>query len=256
MKREPSATASTSDEPRVRPPRDPREPPRGSPAYVYPEQLMERRAWLDRLRAHHVDLTMRFLEAADGALYTIDMFLAACMSRSYSTVDGFLDAFDNWNVVVAAPLVRVQLDTLVRVSYLCRAPRADDVAEYVLKGGEFRRLKDAHSKRLTDARLGELAEPHHPWIPAVYRATSGWVHLSYAHLYATWQLTASEEPGTPGSLAGATPIRPEQIPHTALEELIGAMTRATEEFFGYMEVWEAREGLPLGKIRDTPKRHE
>ena len=226
------------------------EPPRGSPAYVHPDTLMEPRAYLDRLRIHHLELTKRFLSAADGALYTIDVFLAACMSRSYSVVDGFLDAWDNWNIVVAAPLLRMQLDTLVRVSYMTRAPRADEVAMDILGGGEFRRLKDAEGHRLTDKRLGELAAPHHPWIADVYDATSGWVHLSPSHVTATWQLKESSHPDALGTLVGATPIRPEQISPSALHELIGAITKATEELFGYVEAWESRKGLPLGEVRD------
>lgn len=242
-----------ADEARVRPPQEQREPPRGSPAHVYPDELMKPRAWLDRLRAHHLDLTRRFLSAADGALYSVDMFLAACMSRSYSITDGFLDAFDNWNVVVAAPLLRIQLDTLVRVSYTTRAPRSDEVASCILMGGEFRKLKDSEGKFLTDKRLGELASPHHPWVSAVYDATSGWIHLSPAHVFATWQLGETMEPDELGKLVGGTPIRPEQIPLSALEELIGAITQATAELFGYVELWEARKGLPPNQMRDIRK---
>jgi hypothetical protein len=36
-------------------------------------------------------------------------------------------------------------------------------------------MKDAEGKKLLDFRLVELAEPHHPWVPDVYDATSGWV---------------------------------------------------------------------------------
>jgi hypothetical protein len=247
--------ALVADQPYVRPPLEMREPPRGSPAYVYPGELMEPRAYLDRLRTHHLELTRRFLSAADGAIYSVDVFLAACMSRSYSIVDGFLDAWDNWNIVVAAPLLRMQLDTLVRVSYLTRAPRADEVAMEILRGGEFRKFKDTEGKTLTDKRLGQWAAPHHPWVADVYNATSGWVHLSPAHVGATWRFEESNDPDTLGHLIGATPVRPEQIPRSALQELIGAITKATEELFGYIETWESRKGLPLGEVRDirTPE---
>lgn len=232
---------ATADTPQVRPPSEPREPARGSPAWVYPRELMRPRAWLDRLRAHHIDLTRRFLAAAGGSLYSIDMLLATCMSRSYSIVDGFLDAFDSWNPIVAAPLLRMQIDTLVRVSYVARVERSEEVARYLLMGGEFRNRKEPDGKMLTDRLLGELAAPYHPWVSAVYGATSGWVHLSPAHVLTTWQLTETDDPKTLGTLVGATPIRPEQIPLSALQELIGAMTKATEELFGYVERWEEQK---------------
>jgi hypothetical protein len=120
----------------------------------------------------------RFLSVADGALYTVDLVFGAVMTRSYSLVDGFLDAFDQCNPIVAAPLLRLQIDSLVRTSYIARAPMADSVAAEVLSGGEFRKMKDAEGKKLLDSRLVELAEPHHPWVPDVYDDTSAWVHFS------------------------------------------------------------------------------
>lgn len=40
-------------------------------------------------------------------------------------------------------------------------------------------------------------------------------------------------------------IRPEQIPLSALEELLAAMTQATGELFGYVEMWEATKKAKL-----------
>lgn len=224
--------------------RDPRVPPPDSPAIAHGEELFSARVHLDRLRVHHLDLTRRFMEA-DGSLYSIDLVMMAVMSRSYSLVDGFISAFDSWNLIVAAPILRMQLDSLTRLAYLATAPRADEVAEYVIGGGEFRKLRDEDNRKLTDARLIEHAEEPHPWIKGVYEATSGWVHLSPAHVVAALQVG---EEGT--TISGGIPIRPEQIPVSMLQEVLGAMIRATEEIFGYVEVWESRKGLPPGKVRD------
>jgi hypothetical protein len=51
------------------------------------------------------------------------------------------------------------------------------------------------------------------------------------------------------TIFGAVPLSPEQIPVEALQQLIGAMIKATEELFGYSEAWESRKGLPLGEAR-------
>jgi hypothetical protein len=188
----------------------------------------------------------RFLSVADGALYTLDLVFGAVMTRSYSLVDGFLDAFDQWNPIVAAPLLRLQIDSLVRTSYIARSPMAENVANEILGGGEFRKMKDAEGKRLHDFRLVELAKPHHPWVPDVYNATSGWVHFSPDLVSAAWQ---GREDSCGLTISSAVPLRPEQIPVAALHELIGAMIQATEELFGYSEAWESRKGLPSGEAR-------
>jgi hypothetical protein len=229
-----------------RPPRGRRPIPPGSPADAHRGELGGPRLYLDRLREHHLDLVQRFLSAADGALYTLDLVFGAVMTRSYSLVDGFLDTFDQWNPIVAAPLLRLQIDSLVRTSYIARAPAADSVANEILGGGEFRKMKDAQGKKLLDFRLVELAKRHHPWVPDVYEVTSGWVHFSPDLFRAAWQ---GREDSGGLTLSGAVPLRPEQIPVEALQELIGAMIKATEELFGYSEAWEARKGLPLGEAR-------
>jgi hypothetical protein len=129
---------------------------------------------------------------------------------------------------------------------MATADSAETVAEYVLKGGEFRKLKDASGNALTDRRLLELAAPIHPWLDDVYSATSGWVHFSPEHVRAAWQ--AKEDEGGL-TLSGGIPLRPEQIPASALRELLGAMIKATEELFGYAEIWESRKDLPPGQER-------
>jgi hypothetical protein len=200
-----------------------------------------------------MDLVGRFLKVAGGSIYTIDLVMGAAMTRSYSLVDGFIGAFDTWNPIVAAPLVRMQIDSLVRIAYMANAPHADDVAAYVIGGGEFRNLKDPDGKKLTDGRLLARAATTHPWLQDVYDATSGWVHFSPEHVRASWRVNEDEDGGNDETglyLSGAVPLQPEQIPLSALQELLGAMTKATEELFGYVEVWESRKVLPPGEVRD------
>ena len=228
-------------------PREPRPIPDDSPAAVHVE-LREQRLWLDRLRRHHLELVSRFLTIDDVGFFTIDIFLVGVAQRSYHLVDGFLGAFDEWNVTAAAPMIRMQIDSLVRVAYFATAPSADRIAMDVIAGVEFRHMKDTTGKKLTDFRLVELAADTHPWVKPVYEGTSGWVHLSPAHVHNAWKVGEADD-GTV-SLTGAIPMRPENIPLNGLLEMIGAMIQATEELFGYFESWESRKGLPPGTARD------
>jgi hypothetical protein len=75
-------------------------------------------------------------------------------------------------------------------------------------------------------------------------------------MIATWQ--SKEEARGDGEAAymailGSIPTPPERIPVSMLKELIAAMIRATEEIFGYTEIWESRKGLPPGEMRDISK---
>lgn len=213
------------------------------------------RAYLDVLRAHHIELVRRFLQAADGVVYTIDMFLTGVATRSYHLVEGFLDLIDDWNVIAAAPVLRLQLDNLTRVSYVVHAPRSDEVVDELIRGTEFRHMKGPDGERLLDWKLVELAKAVHPWLPPVYQATSGWVHLSPLHARMSWSIEEGEEAGEK-VLQGRFPLQPHEIPVSALQELFGAMIQATEELFGYFEIWESRKGLPLGQARELGDNQE
>jgi hypothetical protein len=196
-----------------------------------------------------VDRSTNFLSASEGDIYEIDLVLAGVMVRSYGLLDGFLDAINASNPVVAAPLVRLQIDNLVRVSYMVHAPSASDVARHIVSGGEFRTWKDAEGRKLTDARRLEHAEEFHPWVRRVYAATSGWVHFSPEHVRAAVQIEHGTPDATSGTFIIRVPLPAGRIPVSAFEELLGAMAQATEELFAYLELWEQRKGLPLGEMR-------
>jgi hypothetical protein len=222
--------------------REPRTIPSGSPADNHQAELGEGRTSLDALRTEHLDLSRRFL---GEELYETDLFFIAVMARSYSLIDGFISAFDSWNPAVMAPLVRLQIDSLVRVSYLAKAPKVEDVAWHLIGGGEFRGLKDADGKPLTDRRLIEHAEELHPWIDDVYKATSGWIHFSPAHISGAVQVTPDSSDESILNVFGGVPIRPEQIPLVMLERQLGAMLRATTELFFYVRGWGSTKKAKL-----------
>jgi hypothetical protein len=71
-------------------------------------------------------------------------------------------------------------------------------------------------------------------------------HLLTSTPRSEWQEMSNEK--TTDTISMTIPLPPERIPLSALEELIGAMIKATEEIFAYVEMWEQRKGLPLGEV--------
>lgn len=197
-------------------------------------------------------LAHRFLSVADGNIYLPDMFFTALMQRSYGLVDALIDLVDGYNLAAAAPILRLQLDSLVRASYVAHAPDADVVVTEILRGVEFRAMRDKDGQKLTDFRLNELAAPYHPWVQAVYAKTSGWIHLSSEHMFTTWRSAEDSDGSEAGAFRAAVPLPPEWVPTRLWAELLDAMAQATREIFGYVEVWESRKGLPPGKFREWP----
>ncbi len=118
----------------------------------------------------------------------------------------------------------------------------------VLAGTQFRHIRDSDNKPLTDARLKDLAAETHPWAGAVYDQTSGWVHLSVNHMMTT--IRADED----DSFQIRVPLPRDLVPGRLWLEILEAACQATEEFFAWVELWEANKGLPPGQARDLTAR--
>jgi hypothetical protein len=191
----------------------------------------------------HLDVGQLMLSVGGGALFLPDLFIMAVLQRSYGLVDAFIDAVDVYNLHAAVPLLRVQLDSLFRLSYVSRAPSADDVVQKVMAGTEFRNMTDVEGKKLSDGRLKDLAQPFHPWTAAVYDKASGWVHFSQAHVSAAWQVEGD-------LLSGGLPLSHGAVPERLWRELLDAMGQATTEVLTYAEDWASRKGLPPNQFRD------
>jgi hypothetical protein len=227
-----------------RPPRQPKPVPPGSSATRFPD-LLPSRERLDALRRQHLDVAALTVSVAEGRLFSTDLLVMSMIQRSYGVVDALIDAVDSYNIHAAAPLLRLQLDTLFRAHYAASS-NSDELTMRLLEGKEFRRMKDSEGRTLNDGRLKDLAAAAHPWAPVVYNKTSGWVHLSLSHMLATVQVSGESE------LFMGVPLQPHVIPQSLWQEIYGASMRATEELFAYVRGWAARKGMPPGELRELP----
>ena len=228
--------------PPVRPPRQPKQLPAGGSADRFP-LLVEPRQRLDELRVDHLTIAHQTLAATEGKVFLPDMIVMAMLQRSYGVVDALIDAVDTYNMHAAAPLLRLQLDTLFRAHYVASGPDLDDLTSRLLRGEEFRKIKGPEGKLLTDFRLKELASDTHAWALPVYRETSGWVHFSVSHMRATTQVGDDDE------FFMGVPLRPSVLPESLWDEIYAASTRATLELFEYVRGWASRKGMPPGEVR-------
>ncbi|MBI0477076.1 hypothetical protein D9601_17145 [Sphingomonas sp. MA1305] len=121
--------------------------------------------------------------AAFGAVSQIDMLLLAAAKRSVALAEGFPAMIRARNFHAAAPMIRMQLDTALRVAALRFVSDPHAYAEAVMGGAEVFRLKDDTGARLNDHRLLERLAETFPWIQGVYRDASAFVHLSARHLW-------------------------------------------------------------------------
>lgn len=140
-------------------------------------------AALEELRASkdvHLELGKRTLE---GWHCPMDYLVAAALNRSLALVSGFSLLIEARHFVAAVPLVRLQLDTCLRLSAAWLVDDCNIFAMQVLAGVPVREQRDRLGKLMTDAYLVKTRAVEQPWMQSVYDHTSGYIHFSDKHFF-------------------------------------------------------------------------
>lgn len=127
--------------------------------------------------------------------YVFDIYLNGILNRSVNLIRGFALLMRDKNFIAAAPLVRLHLDSLLRLF----APQlinfnVDDFAMQVMKGTSIRKIKDKENKNLTDTRLVEKLNEigGFEWVQRVYDTGNSFVHYSDQTIFASMKATGAD----------------------------------------------------------------
>lgn len=143
------------------------------------EELIECRKVLD----DYFDLFIKSMKfSLEDTLVTTDIFMVATAQRSIDIIEAFKIMIDGWNITCAGPLIRMQLDNLLRLVYISKISNSDEITLEILSGKSFYELTDNEGKKLTDSRLRQYAKDQYPWIDEIYKKASKFVHLSELHM--------------------------------------------------------------------------
>jgi len=125
----------------------------------------------------------------------IDFFIIGVVKRSLDLVDGFILTTSNWNLICAAPIIRMHLDTLLRLNYISKVPpkEADKLILHIMNGEPLNKFKDSEGKGLNDTRLRKYLKDVFPWIDNVYKQTSKFIHFSERHMFVPVYSTNNEK---------------------------------------------------------------
>ncbi len=150
------------------------------------------------------------------------------------------------NFLSAAPLVRIHLDTLLRMyAPLICGGNVDEFAGRALNGKPINELKNTRGETLRDGFLArELSkQPDFEWVIEVYKTGSSFVHFSDKHIFTSVRIDGAKD-RTINSVVG---VHDGFIP---IDEKIGAtiyMTRITKGILMFIESWTKQK-------RSYPKR--
>jgi len=126
----------------------------------------------------HIKLLFAVLSADEGAIFGNDLIGAAAIQRSLMLTKGFLAMLRSRNYLCAGALLRMQVDTLLRLQAAALFPSGNTPLTWFLQGKPLSKLKAPDGKPLTDKELCSRVAKRYEWVPRVYERTSGFIHFS------------------------------------------------------------------------------
>ena len=152
------------------------------PSELYP-RVAECEERLNDFIQDIIDVGKEMLSVEGSKLYTHDMFFIGALNRAIDLIDGILVLTSRWNFVAAGSLIRLHLDTLLRLSYWRTIKNPDAFIRQILEGKQVNKIKDEKGKRLTDARLRDYTRSMFPQVDNVYKVISSLIHFSDKHVF-------------------------------------------------------------------------
>jgi hypothetical protein len=193
-------------------------------------------------------------------IFLCDLVVTAVLNRALHLLTGFIVLVRHENWTCAAPLLRLQIDNSCRLFAGSQVGNFDRFTSDVLSGKRIDRMKDIKGNRLTDAHLvEELAKfAEAPWLPSVYERTSGHIHLSDTHLFASSYAERESR-----KLMLSITRKETRVPPSGWHELIEAFTAATDLVLDLVALWARQKAFefssreaPLNPDLVNPKTHD
>jgi len=115
----------------------------------------------------------------------IEEFCSIVTKRSQENLNSLLLLLENGNFSIAIGLLRQELDSLIRVAYLCDInPSKEEAKELIsnmLQGKQWKKLRNNKSIRITDREMINLASKIGGWVEIIYSFGNKLIHLSDMH---------------------------------------------------------------------------
>lgn len=123
----------------------------------------------------------------------LKIFGFSVLKRSVSLAFGFTSLIRERNFICAAPLIRLQLDNLLRFRAAFMVINSDQFVVDVLSGKAVSNLVNKSGKKMNDAFLQKALADEYPQLQHLYKATSGYIHFSEQHFFSAMEITGHEK---------------------------------------------------------------
>ncbi|MDT9600438.1 hypothetical protein [Sphingosinicella rhizophila] len=197
--------------------------------------LATRLARLDAFEAELVRKAAPLLGSV-GDLSHADFFVVGATRRTLAQARGFKQLIEARNFPCAAAILRLQIDTAMRINALFLVEDMGAACRSVLDGARFNTLRDRDGIKLADAHLRARLAEEHPWISPVYERASDFVHLSGRHFYTSIAKTDDTSRIATFTISGEDPPRPEEAYFEVVDAFLRASTLVGTMILAYLSI--------------------
>ena len=189
---------------------------------------------LDTLFEEHQSAGQSLFDSCQAEVFPCDALVFAVLDRSLGLIKGFKVLMQNGGYSSAVVLVRMQLDSVLRLYGVISSGDAHHFAERVMHGVPLRDLKDKSGKKMTDRRLVDEFKKLAPWCDALYSHCSGYIHLSSSHIA---YFLGRSKPTSEGHQTFAIGDEDEHVSDVGKQRLIEAFSATTRALLKLTNAW-------------------
>jgi hypothetical protein len=115
----------------------------------------------------------------------IEIVMAVAIQRSRHLLQAYVQLLATKNLTAASALIRMQLDSLMRVNACFLVADPMEIWEVLKTGDPWNRVRSTEGQPLSDSHLHQKLSEKFEWASDLYKQMSGYIHLSRPHLEST-----------------------------------------------------------------------
>jgi hypothetical protein len=194
------------------------------------------------------------LKAITPKLETFDIYLIASLNRTVNISKAYTSLIRDNNFIAATPLVRINIDTLLRLyASIISAYDKNTFASKVMNGELINKMKLGTTKqKLSDVTLyTEMSKIEKmEWVTKIYKAGNSFVHLEKSHIFSSLKVIDKKEKLINMSIGFHDSFIPES-------EKIGSaywMNKTIDSIIEQAQIWmyekSQKTGFDIEKLND------
>lgn len=147
--------------------------------------MTELESHIVRIESLKTDVFKCFRQVCSEKLTSLDIYCISTLNRTFNILCGFIDLMKADNFISAIPLIRIQIDSLLRLYAIKTTDNQNEFIEKVLNGEQINRFKSKDNKLLSDSYLASEVSKlkTFEWVKRIYLAGNNYIHLTDKHIF-------------------------------------------------------------------------